>query len=240
MLFSQARNMRFTSKWLVVAFLLGGCSQIPDPNELSSVPGDDRAETAYRILQTAINTLEFKVNAHEISDQTRNDLIQTTAENLLKQVDERQTPPVDAWMLADLYRVTGRWKEAEPIYEKAVRFAASTDRKVNDSLRLAQVLAQNGKVKIAIEKARSVFNVEKDQTAPILPATLYEIVPAGQGKGEDAALAKLLEDAITIHENTDVDKTSEAGRTFLIARPYHIKKALAKIAELSLTSKPSI
>lgn len=232
--------MRSISKWFVIAAVLAGCSQIPDPNELSTVPQDDRAETAFRILQTATTTLEYKVTSGEISDQTRNEMIQSTAEDLLKQIDEKQTPPVDAWMLADLYRVTGRWKEAEPIYEKAVRVAASKDRKVNDTLRYAQVLAKNGKVKLAIEKARSVFGVEKDQTAPILPATLYEIVPAAEGKGEDPALAKLLEDAVMIHEQTVVDRASDAGRAFIQARSYHIKKAQVKIAELSSKTNPSI
>lgn len=216
--------------------VLAGCSQIPDPNEMSMVPPDDRAETAYRILQTATTTLEYKVAFKEISDQTRNEMIQTTVENLLSQIDESQTPPADAWMLADMYRITNRWKEAEVLFEKAVRFAATKDRKVNDTLRLAQAQARNGKPKLAIETARKVFGVEKDQTAPILPATLYEITPAAEGKGEDRALASLLEDAVKIHEETEVDKASEAGKAFIVARKYHIARAEKKIAELRAQS----
>jgi hypothetical protein len=77
-----------------------------------------------------------------------------------------------------------------------------------------------------------VYDVPDDQSAPILPATLYEIVPAAEGKGHDKELAELLELAIRCHERTVVDIKTDDGRIFMAARRYHINKAATKAAVL--------
>jgi len=67
---------------------------------------------------------------------------------------------------------------------------------------------------------------------PILPAVLLAIVPAGEGKGHDAELADLLEQAAAQHEQVVVDANTIPGRIFLLARPKHIRNAFLKAAEL--------
>jgi hypothetical protein len=239
----QVVGLRIKGSVLTMGLMLGalvsatvstlvGCGQIPDPNDLSRISQDERADAAYRIWQAAIGTLEFKVTKNEILDRDRNELIRKTADDLLKAIDIKQTPPADAWMLADMLRATNRWEDAEKEFEIAVKNAASVDRKVNDTLRLAQAQAKNGKAIEAIATAKKVYDVPDDQSAPILPATLYEIVPAAEGKGHDKELAELLELAIRCHERTVVDIKTDDGRIFMAARRYHINKATTKAAVL--------
>lgn len=216
--------------------VLAGCGKFPNPNNIQSVDITDRAETAYRLLEGAEATLDFKVNAAEISDIERMNMIRNYAEELLKSIQPKAVPAEDQWMYAALLRVTGRWKEAETALETAVRAASTTDRKVNDTLKLAQAEAQNGKVETALATARSVMNVDDRDAVPILPAVLFEIVPAAEGKGFDKELSKLLSEAIDTQQRVVVDRNTDEGRAFLITRPDRIRRAVRKMQDLSESS----
>jgi hypothetical protein len=77
----------------------------------------------------------------------------------------------------------------------------------------------------AIQIAREVLNAKPQESAPILPAVLLEIVPSAEGQGVDLELAQLLVDAIKKHLSTIVDMSTDPGTMFMQARPFHVKKA---------------
>jgi hypothetical protein len=216
----------------LVAFLVG-CGQYPDPNDVTSVLPEERAGAAYQRLEAAGSTLEFKVQANEISDARRIELLTEFAEDLLKKIDPKGVSDSDQWMYAALLRVTGRWVDAEASLKIAVKAAQSEDRRVNDSLKLSQAQAKNNEVIDAIATATTVLNAGDSDAAPILPAVLLEIVPAAKGRGHDVELAGLLEKAIECHQRVKVDMTSEAGKSFVIASRYHINRARKLISELN-------
>lgn len=217
--------------WL--GLILGGCGQYPNPNDLTSVKPELRAEIANKRLDSAEATLQFKVESREIDDVRRNGLIKELANDMLTKIDPKAIPDTDQWMYAALLRVTDRWPEAEVALKKAVQVAPNTDRKVNDSLKLALAQAKNNEIAEAIVTANSVLNVSDADAAPILPAVLYEIVPAAQGKAHDKDLADLLRKAIECHKRVKFNPTTESGRAFMVARSHHIGLAETKIDELS-------
>ena len=220
--------------WLA-AFLVG-CGQYANPNDLGSIAPEARAEVANKRLDSAVATLQYKVEHREISDERRNELIQEVAEEMLKFVDPRVVPAKDQWMYATLLRVTNRWPEAEEALKTAVKVAPNSDRMINDSLKLALAQSKNKKVVEALATANSVINVSSIDVAPILPAVLYEIVPAAQGMGHDVELAELLSKAVECHKRAKIDPRTQEGRDFAIARRFHIRKAIEKISELGGSS----
>ncbi len=217
---------------ILLGLVLAGCGQIPNPNDISTVDLSQRADTANRLLESVESTLQYKVEHGEISDIARMEYIRVYAEKLLKFVDKKNVPNGDQWKYATLLRVTGRWKEAQASLEEAARVADSPDRKINDTLKLAQAQAMNGDVPGAIKTAESTMKAEDKDAAPILPSVLYEIVPAGEGKGHDKELADLLKDAIACHQRVTVDRNTDEGREFIIRRPDHIRRANKKILDL--------
>jgi len=220
--------------WLCL--LLVGCGQFPNPNDLATIPADSKAAVAYKQLDSVETTLDYKVIQSEISDERRNEMIRQFSEELLKTIDPKAIPDSDQWMYATLLRVTDRWVDAEEALKIAVKVADSPDRKINDTLKLAQAQAKNGEVAEAIKTASVVLTVPDTDAAPILPSVLYEIVPAAENKGHDKDLAKLLTEAIACHMRVKVDRTSDSGRQFLIARRYHVNKAHQKVEQLSGTA----
>lgn len=208
--------------------MMFGCGIYADPNDIQSTIGPDRVDVARNLLQSASDILDFQVQKRALSDEQRMDTIATEAERLLKFVDAEQVLPKDKWKYAELLRATGRFEAAIPVYEEAVKKAPNWDRRVNDSLRLAQCYAKKGEVKRAIELARTTLKAPDTDTAPILPATLYELVPSAEGKGMDKELGKLLVDAIGAHRRTKVDMNTDAGKGFVVAGRYHINRAQQK------------
>jgi phage repressor protein C with HTH and peptisase S24 domain len=183
-------------------------------------------------LESAEATLQFKVESKEIDDNRRNELISDLASEMLKSIDVKTVPKSDQWKYASLLRVTNQWPATEVALKRAVVVAATQDRKINDSLKLAQAQARNGELDEALTTATSVLNAADKDAAPILPAVLYEIVPAAEGKGRDKEFADLLKKAIECHNRVKIDSNTEAGRAFLIAKQYHINRANRKISEL--------
>jgi hypothetical protein len=212
--------------------ILIGCGQYPNPNDLSSVQADQRVAIANKRLESAEATLQYKVEHNEISDSRRNELISELAEEFLKTIDPKVVPDSDQWMYAALLRVTNRWSDAEKSLKLAVKVAKSPDRQVNDNLKLAQAQAKNNEVSEAIATAHSITNAADGDAAPILPSVLLELIPTAQGKGHDRELADLLRQAVQCHMRVKVDMNSDAGKSFEIARHYHINKAEEKIVEL--------
>lgn len=150
----------------------------------------------------------------------------------MQTIDPKEVDDEDLWIYGDLLRTTGRYEDAAKTLERAAKVSTTWDRRVNDTLRYAACLAHLGKVDEAIAAARTVYSAPDQETAPILPATLYELVPAAQGKGKDRELADLLVDAIACQRRTKVNRDTDEGRAFLAAGIWHIRKAQRKIDEL--------
>ena len=216
-----------------IGLLVVGCGQYPNPNDLTSIDQYHRVEIADKRLVSAETTLQFKVDSKEITDDRRNQLIKELADDLLKKIDPKAVTDTDQWMYAALLRVTDRWPEAEASLRTAVKVAPNPDRKINDTLKLAQAEAKNQKIEEAIKTAESVLEAPDNEAAPILPAILYEVVPAAEGKGHDKELATLLDKAIQVHLRVKVDPKSDSGKIFIIASRHHIGKAAEKIVELN-------
>jgi tetratricopeptide (TPR) repeat protein len=217
--------------WFVA--LLVGCGQYPNPNDLTAIKPENRAEIANKRLEAAEATLQYKVEHNEITDDRRNQLIRELADEMLTKVDPKVIPDSDQWMYGALLRVTNRWAEAEAALKIAVKVAPDPDRKINDSLKLAQAQAKNKEVAEAIETASSVLTADDVDVAPILVSVLYEIVPAAEGQGHDKELAELLGKAIDCQQRAKVDGNTDEGRAFKIASHYHITKALEMISKLN-------
>lgn len=220
--------------WTSLAcMVVAGCASevIPDPND----PASDElvsGEILLRNINEASQGLEERVATGEISRTKKEQLLQAMVKSMLKDIDLKHVSKKEAWQFGDAYRLAGDWATAKTLYVKAVSSATNNDRLVNDSLRLARVQAHQGEVTAAITTSRSTFKVAPEDKAPILMAVLYEVVPEAVGKGHDEELAKLIEEAISQHEQTIVDAKKEPGRAFLVARPLHVHNAWIRIARL--------
>jgi tetratricopeptide (TPR) repeat protein len=231
-------------KWmllLAIGAICFGCrlSSPPDPNDPKNAPPDELAKTLRKNLQTAADDLNQRVIARQMSDAERNRLLAEKAKELLAQGDPKHCAPKDAWIYADLMLTEKDYADAIPLLKTAVKYAESVkddDRRVNDSFRLARAMAQLGQIEPALTLAQSIISSKPADPGPVLPSVLLQLAPLTEGKGHDEQLAKLLEEAIHEHLREKVDPTSDAGKMFLAAKPYHIHRAWDKIVILLYNS----
>ncbi len=220
-----------------VAFIIaiaGNLSHLgtpPDPNDPTQA-GLLTPEVLLRSLSGASDNLLERVRMGELSDEEYKNELSKAANKLLGQINIDKIPPAKAWEYGQVYITARRWEDAQKALEIAVKAAKTEDRRVNDTLRLARVLAEMNQIPAAIQKAKTAFTTGDTDAAPILPATLYEIVPAAEDKGHDPELAALLEQAIKCEERTIVDPKSNPGQDFLQARPFHVRRAWDKVIQL--------
>jgi tetratricopeptide (TPR) repeat protein len=215
---------------------VGGCRLPPppdpnDPNDVSVL----QIDVLKRNLQWISDAVNERVAKGEITDAQGRKLLAERAQKLLHSVKIDRLNPVEAFEYGEVFRAAKDWELAEQGYTIAVRWARKSkneDRRINDTLRLAEAKAYRGKVDEAIALSRSTFDSKNEDKAPILLSVLYEIVPGGESKGKDAELAKLTEDAIGQEELVIVNATTNAGKAFLSARPFHLMKAWDKVASL--------
>lgn len=218
--------------WLVLGLLLAGCSSttFPDPNQPVALK-DDPARVLGNIGAVAA-MLDRRIRDGQLAPEQRDELLKQYVGRYQEVIDPKAVPPGQAWQYGDIYRSAKDWKTARDLYAKAVEAAKNEDRRVNDHLRLAQAEAQLGNVQRAIELARATFSAPGADKAPILPAVLFEVLPAGLGKGKDPELAKLLEDAIGQHKQVIVDPKSDAGQRFMAARTALMRQAWIRAVNL--------
>lgn len=223
-------------RWVSLALLtlpLGGCyfAQLPDPNEIQGVSSIDPA-VMQRNIGVAYQTLGARVAKGQITEAEKMARIQEMAQGIVSYVDPATVADAEAWRFADLYRQAGDLKTSRELYERAVTVAVDEDRRVNDTLQLARVMAEQGDVKFAVETARKTFDTPATEKAPILMAVLYEIIPAAIGTDDNVVLAQLLEDAIGQQLLVQVDSETEAGKAFLVASEVHREKAWDQVFRL--------
>lgn len=205
---------------------LGGCQVAPplDPNDPSEV-GVVAPEVLERGVKWAWDAASVRVELGEISEAEAQAYTRKRADDLVSHVDVAKVPDDQAFAYGQVFRTAQRWTDAETLFRRALKASKNDDGRVNSALRLAQALAHLRRVDEAIAAARGVFDVPDQETAPILPAVLYEIVPAASRQGRDKELADLLVEAIRQHERTIVDPATDAGKTFFLAKPTHIHRA---------------
>lgn len=203
----------------------------PDPNDPRQA-GVISAGVLRQQLRGISDSLVAREQRREITKEQFDDYMAKAANGLLDQVKLDKIEPKNAWEYGELFTTARRWRDAKAAYEVAVKAAKNEDRRVNDNLRLARSMAELGEVPEAVRTARKTFDTPDEAAAPILPATLLEIVPAAENKGHDAELAGLLEEAIRCEARTIVDPKSPPGRDFLMARPHHIRHAWEKAIDL--------
>ncbi len=233
------------ARWMVVnavvVVLVGGVMVAlrtipapPDPNDPEEV-GMMKATVMRRNLKQASDAANARVGKGQMSQTEAKDKVSATAETLLNDLKPDNIPDSDLWEYGEVLWTAKEWERAIPVLEKALTVASESkdeDRRINDTLRLAQCYVGNGDIPKGIETVRKTFDVGPTGSAPILPSLVFEFVPMAQGKGFDPDLVKLLQDAIPIFAKTEVDESTQPGRDFIIARPAIIREAERHIARL--------
>ena len=217
----------------VAVVLAAGCEfgQIPDQSE----PGPDSLYDGALLqqnVQRVADVLNDRVIRGQISRAEKQELLSAYIGEQVADLVRDDIPADQVWRFADVYRQMEDWQTTHDLYTIAVTTAESEDRRVNDSLRLAEATARLGNIEEGMDLVRSTFDVDPEGKAPILMATLYEFALAVRGRGHDRALALLLEDAALQHMQTVIDPKSEAGRRFMQARRYHVREAWFAIIRL--------
>ena len=217
---------RLIAPVFLFALLVAGCrfGQYPNPNEPDKNAMYD-GETLQENVRQVDEMLALRVENGKIDQSQKSAFLLEYIAEQLEGVDLDEIPTDQAWRFADVYRQMDDWQATHDLYVVAVENASDEDRRVNDTLRLAESVAMLGSVLEGIDLVRSTFDAEPTGKAPILMATLYEFVPAALGSGHDLAVVKLLEEATEQHLLTVVDPESESGRTFIKARFYHVREA---------------
>ncbi len=217
----------------VAVVLAAGCEfgQIPDQSE----PGPDSLYDGALLQQNVRRVAELlddRVIRGQITLAEKQELLSAYIGEQVADVVRDDIPADQVWRFADVYRQMEDWQTTHDLYTIAVTTARTEDRRVNDSLRLAEATAQLGDIQEGMDLVRSTFDVQPEGKAPILMATLYEFAPVAQGRGHDHALALLREEAAVQHLQTIVDPQSEAGRLFIQARRYHLRQAWFAVIRL--------
>jgi hypothetical protein len=221
------------------AFLLlaaWGCESklLPDPNDPKMV-GVLQPDILDRDMGDYSDQLLMRMGRGEITPDQYHDLLAKAASHYLGDSSILKVDPPQAWRYAHVMMTARRWNEAQELLKIAVEWAKqekNEDRRINDSLRLAEVDANLNQIPEAIEMTKSTFNAKPVDSAPILYGVLYSIVPAARGKGHDIELAQLLDQAVTIHMHTVVNRATKEGRDFEFRRADHISLALTLESEL--------
>ena len=212
---------------LLAALSLAGCKfgQMPNPNRpvVQAVPYD--GEALQKSVRMADENLTERQVKGEITAETKRTLFHDYIREKVEGVELDSIPDEQVWRYADVYRQLEDWQTTDALYTRAVASAKDEDRRVNDTLRLAEAKAALKDVPEGIKLARSTFDAKPGGKAPILLAVLYEFAPAALGQGMDLEVAQLIEDAMQQHLLTYVDPSTEVGQRFLEARLHHISRA---------------
>ncbi len=224
--------------WAVAVVLAAGCKfgQVPVQNEPSPDSLYDGALLQQNVRRVA-EVLDDRLSRGQISGGQKDEILHAYIRDQVADIDRALIPADQVWRFADVYRQMEDWEATFDLYTIAVMNAESEDRRVNDSLRLAEATARLGDIEEGINLVRSTFDVDPLGKAPILMATLYEFAPAVQGRGHDHELAVLLEEAAGQHLLTVVDPQSDAGRRFIKARRHHVREAWFAVIRLYRTER---
>ncbi len=230
----QFRPLYFLFVAMAALVLGSGCQsgKLPDPNsddEIASYP-----EIMMRNLVNWRTSLDRKVAKREITPAQRDRVMAEKTNEYLQLITPEMATEENAWIYGDLFRDGGRWEDAYKLYDAARKLAKTEDRRVNDNLRFARAAAKLKKHDEALAAIKSTFDAPSEEKAPILPAVLYEAVPAAEedSKAPFKEYAEVLEEAIKQHLETQVDAESDPGKAFLAAKATHLSRAWSKVVSL--------
>lgn len=219
---------------LAVVGLVGylGRSTAPaSPNDVA-VEGPDQAKKMRDQLAIAYEQLDRRAQTREIDGPEKARRIRDLASSFADKVDLEAVPNVEAFDYGEVFRTAERWREAQALFQIALQNAANDDLRVNASLRIAHCAAALGDFDAASRAIRATFSAQPGNKGGTLLATLYEVTPPLAGKGHDAELAKLLEEAIEQHRRTIIDPKTDAGQAFLMAMPTHVRNGWLEVIRL--------
>jgi len=226
---------------LLCVAIVAGCHTgvLPDPNDPKDV-GSLSPDNMRDQIGSISDTLQSRVALNQITQKQAKDMLRQSAESMLVGFDPSKVDVPNAWKVAEVMMTANHWSDAKPVLIAAIEWAKTNhneDRRINDTLRLAHVVAELGDIPEALKIARSTFSVEPGGAAPILFAVYLDLPPAIRGKGFDVELAELIEDAIKVNLTVKVDPKSEAGRVFLQFRPTHVWSAWSLVFKLYESAK---
>ena len=214
---------------LVASIAFAGCQFGQMPNQEDVEASAVGPEALQKRLGRARSTVDDRIRRRQLSREEGDEILREYVVSLLEDVDVETVSPDEAWIYGDLFRQVPDWQATYDLYSVAVEHAESEDRRVNDSLRLAEATAELGDVEEGIRLVRSTFDASAGGKGPILMATLYEFLPSARRPGMEIQLAALLEAAIEQHLMTVVDPSEDVGRLFLISREHHVREAWSQI-----------
>jgi len=223
---------RMVRHWLgrmAVAGAVGslvGCQSgtVPDPNA-SGERLQREPEMMRRNLSDAYVTLAARLQRGQLTPERLNEILTEEARAMVRGIQVESVPREQAWQYGEVFRTAQLWPQTTRLYERALERPPNDQRLVHDSLRYAEALAKLGRVEECIVAAKRSLGAEPKFAAGVLLPVYLEIVPAAQGQGHDAALAQLIELAISEHVRGILDPNTPEGKAFFAARPHHLQAA---------------
>lgn len=219
-----------TKTWLAAGLTLlliaAGCqtAQIPDPNDPANA-AIVSVEDVQLAVRGVADEIGLRVASASISKEKGDEELHARVSEFANSMNIDDLKPEDAWRAGEIFMLAGQNERAEKYLRQATQKPANDDRRTNDLIRLAVVLARENKIREAIETAEKSFSAQPSNKGSILLGITKELVPAAQGKGNDAALAHLIEGAIEQHLAADVPTTTPEGRAFHAAQAFHVREA---------------
>ncbi len=210
-----------------------GCQtgQIPDPNSPTAIEINDIDAMEQRLAE-GWNDLAIRIARGQIDDTQAHDFLAESAQEIVKRIDLGSIDPSQAWRYGKVYDTARDWAGLEKAYRLAAQHSPNEDRRVNDLLQLGYAEVRLGKIEEGFAHIRETFDTPPPGKGPILYAVLLQIVPALESQGHDVALAKLLEEALEQHRQTQVDPKTDGGKGFLATREIHLGNGWKKVIQL--------
>ena len=150
---------------------------------------DEESLVTLRLTNSMVaEVLNDRLSRGQISDGQKDEILHAYIRDQVADIDRALIPADQVWRFADVYRQMEDWEATFDLYTIAVMNAESEDRRVNDSLRLAEATARLGDIEEGINLVRSTFDVDPLGKAPILMATLFETPKVGRYRAASTGL----------------------------------------------------
>jgi hypothetical protein len=206
----------------------------PSPFDVKANP-DRAVEIVEQNLKSFYARTQFELARKRMTKAQADHYFRTYAAEQAARIDKRHLTDGELYRFGESLRSGRKWRDALEIFQRYLETGSLTeDFRVNTLLRIAQCQAELGETENAIKSTRSTFDAESTSKPAILLAVYLEIVPPMRGKADSLELTELVKEAMVQHALARVNRRSEAGRTFLMARDYHYRQAAKLITELAL------
>lgn len=206
----------------------------PSPFDVQANP-DRAVEIVEQNLKSFYARTQFELARKRMTKEQADRYFRTYAADQAGQINPKQLQEGELYRFGEILRSGNQWEDALSVFQKYLETKSLTeDFRVNTLLRIAQCQAELGQTEKALLSTRSTFDAHPTAKPAILLAVYLEIVPPMRGKADPLELAELIKEAMAQHAMARVNRRSEAGRTFLMARDYHFQSATKLITELAM------